>query len=147
MNRIKGLQTGNVNDIQILLEFPTSNPDLLERCVHYILDRYRCNSGREFFDCNFEYIQKIIEICWNTIDTLKSTYQNIFNSGFINNIDKEIFINIEKFSTSTVSDVNRQGSLQNKVEDQDQQLLKDNQFYKWMDENVILFTSSILYKK
>jgi hypothetical protein len=137
LNRVKGLQTGNVNDIQILLEFPTSNPDLLERCVHYILDRYRCNSGREFFECNFEYIQKIIEICGNTIDTLKSTYQNIFNSQSINSIDKEIFINIDKFST-----------LQNTPSrDQDQQLLKDNQFYQWLDKNVILQKGSVLRLK
>jgi len=137
LNRVKGLQTGNVNDIQILLEFQTSNPDLLEKNVHYILDRYRCNSGREFFECNFEYIQKIIEICGNTIDTLKSTYQNIFNSQSINSIDKEIFINIDKFST-----------LQNTPSrDQDQQLLKDNQFYQWLDKNVILQKGSVLRLK
>jgi hypothetical protein len=43
--RIRGLQTGNVNNIEILLDFKTSNPDLLEKCAHYILDRYRCNSN------------------------------------------------------------------------------------------------------
>ena len=41
--RIRGLQTGNVNNIETLLDFKTSNPDLLEKCAHYILDRYRCN--------------------------------------------------------------------------------------------------------
>jgi len=145
LKRVKGLQTANEVDIQILLKFPTSNPNLLESCVHYILDRYRSNSGREFFDCDFEYIKKIIEICGNTIDTLKSTYQNIFNSGFINNIDKEIFINIDKFSslqnkvedqellkgTSTVFDVNRQGS----------------HFYQWLDKNIILQKGSVLRLK
>ena len=39
--RIRGLQTGNVDNIQVLLDFKTSNPDLLEKNVHYILDRYR----------------------------------------------------------------------------------------------------------
>ena len=34
--RIKGLQTGNVNDIEIIFDFKTSNADLLEKCVHYI---------------------------------------------------------------------------------------------------------------
>jgi prophage antirepressor-like protein len=48
--RTKGLQTGNVNDIEVILDFQTSNADLLEKCIHYILDRYRCNSNREFFD-------------------------------------------------------------------------------------------------
>jgi hypothetical protein len=75
--RIKGMQTANVNNIEIVLDYPTSNPDLLEKCVHYILDRYRCNSNREFFDCNIEYIKMIVSICGHTIDTLKSTYQHI----------------------------------------------------------------------
>jgi len=63
--RIRGLQTGNVNNIEILLDFKTSNPDLLEKCAHYILDRYRCNSNREFFDCDINYIKTIVEICRN----------------------------------------------------------------------------------
>ena len=137
LKRVKGLQTGNVNDIQILLEFPTSNPNLLESCVHYILDRYRSNSGREFFDCNFEYIQKIIEICGNTIDTLKSTYQNIFNSQSINGIDKEIFINIDKFSQNTLLISNTSGD----------QNIKDSQFYQWLDKNIILQKGGVLRLK
>ncbi|KAJ3057935.1 hypothetical protein HK102_010775 [Quaeritorhiza haematococci] len=55
-SRIKGMQIGNRNDIRVLLDFKTSNPDILERAVHYILDRYRCNSNREFFDCNVDHI-------------------------------------------------------------------------------------------
>ncbi|MEY3422660.1 MAG: hypothetical protein RIR48_2985, partial [Bacteroidota bacterium] len=73
--RIRGLQTGNVNEIQILMDYQTSNADLLERCVHYILDRYRCNSNREFFDCNVNYIQMVVRICGKVIDTLKSSFQ------------------------------------------------------------------------
>ena len=75
--RVKGLQTGNVSDIKVLFDFPTSNPDILEKVVHYILDRYRCNSNREFFNCNVEYIKLIVTICGNVIDTLKSTFQHI----------------------------------------------------------------------
>ncbi len=75
--RVKGLQTGNVEDIQVLLDFKTSNEDILERMVHYVLDRYRCNSNREFFDCNLEYIKLVINVAGKTIDTLKSTYQHI----------------------------------------------------------------------
>lgn len=45
--RIRGLQTGNVNNIEILLDFKTSNPDLLDR---------------EFFDCDPEYIKSIITV-------------------------------------------------------------------------------------
>jgi hypothetical protein len=75
--RIKGGQTYNVNDIQILLDYPTGNADLLEKVVHYILDRYRCNSNREFFECNVEYIKNVVRTAGKTIDTLKSTYQTI----------------------------------------------------------------------
>lgn len=75
--RIKCLQTGNVNNIEVLLDSHTSNSDLLEKCVHYILDRYRCNSNREFFDCNVDYIKMVVETCCKCIDTLKSSYQHI----------------------------------------------------------------------
>jgi phage anti-repressor protein len=77
--RIKGLQTANVNDIEVLLDFPTSNADLLEKCAHYILDRYRCNSNREFFDCDVNYINTVVIVCGTVIDTLKSSYQHISN--------------------------------------------------------------------
>jgi prophage antirepressor-like protein len=87
--RIKGLQTGNVNNIEIILDFPTSNPDLLEKCVHYILDRYRCNSNREFFDCDVNYINTIVNVCGTVIDTLKSTYQHISKEELV---DKLIII-------------------------------------------------------
>jgi hypothetical protein len=80
-NRVKGLQTGNMKDIEVIFDFRTSNSDLLERIVHYILDRYRCNSNREFFDCNIDYIKNIVNIIGNTMDTLKSTYQSIPNDS------------------------------------------------------------------
>ena len=85
-SRIKGLQTGNVNNIEVILDFKTSNSDLLERIVHYLLDRYRCNSNREFFDCDIEYIKLIIKIVGDTIDTLKSTYQHISKEELINKL-------------------------------------------------------------
>lgn len=75
--RIKGLQTGNVDDIEILFDCETNNADLLERCVHDILYKYRCKSNREFFDCDVEYIKMIIEYTNTTFNTMKSTYQNI----------------------------------------------------------------------
>jgi hypothetical protein len=75
--RLKGLQTANSNDIKVILDFQTSNPDLLERMVHYILERYRCNSNREFFECKLEYIKNIVTICGNVLDVLKSSFQDI----------------------------------------------------------------------
>lgn len=93
-NRVKGLQTGNVKKIETVLDFKTSNSDLLERVVHYILDRYRCNSNREFFDCNIDYIKSIVTILGNTIDTLKSTYHHISNEELIDKINMRVGLKI-----------------------------------------------------
>ena len=93
-NRVKGLQTGNVKKIETVLDFKTSNSDLLERVVHYVLDRYRCNSNREFFDCDIEYIKNIVTILGNMIDTLKSTYHNISKEELINKINLRVGMKI-----------------------------------------------------
>ncbi len=74
--RIKGLQTGNVNKIEILYDYITSNADILERLVHYILDDYRCESGREFFNCDVKYIKRVIRKCGALMHTLKSSYEH-----------------------------------------------------------------------
>ncbi|KAJ3079320.1 hypothetical protein HK102_003862 [Quaeritorhiza haematococci] len=75
--RVKGLQTANVGELKILLAFPTSNPDLVERDVHYYLDRYRLNANREFFDCDPEYIKTVVELRGNFVNTMGSAYQAI----------------------------------------------------------------------
>ena len=49
LNRIKALQTGCVDKINILHECPTSNDVLLESIVHYILKNYRFNCERKHF--------------------------------------------------------------------------------------------------
>ena len=121
-NRIKGIQTGNVRDIEILLNFRTSNSDLLEKVLHYILDRYRCNSNREFFDCDIEYIKSIVTLLGNTIDTLKSTYQHITKDELINKMNERVGIKINdppEYSDSLIN-----------------QNTNDNPFYKWLDENI-----------
>ncbi|KAJ3056105.1 hypothetical protein HK102_011244 [Quaeritorhiza haematococci] len=92
--RIKGMQTGNRNDIRILLDFKTSNPDLLERTAHYILDRYRSNSNREFFDCDTEHIKRVVILAGNTIDTLKSMYENISADEFITRVNQNAGISM-----------------------------------------------------
>jgi len=116
-----------MNDIEVLLDFETSNPDLLEKCVHYILDRYRCNSNREFFDCDVNYIKTILEICGNVIDTLKSTYQHISKEELVEKLKSNgVEIDIE--------DVNEC--------DSNEQV--NNDFYKWLEENIGINTGSIL---
>lgn len=92
-NRMKGLQTANLKDIEVVLDFRTSNSDLLERTVHYVLDRYRCNSNREFFDCNINHIKNVINIIGSTIDTLKSCYQNISNDELTNKLNEKMCTN------------------------------------------------------
>jgi hypothetical protein len=101
------MQTANINNIQVVLDYPTSNPDLLEKCVHYILDRYRCNSNREFFDCKLEYIKMIVTICARTIDTLKSSYQDIIQEELYDklNMTTTVFMSASHTKVSSISSV------------------------------------------
>jgi len=110
--RVKGMQTGVLRDINILFEYKTSNPDLLEKNVHYILERYRCNPNREFFNCNLEYIKTIVSICGDVIDTLRSTYENITLEEIYSKL-KDHNIDIRHKNTGA------------------------NVFFKWLDEHIM----------
>ena len=81
--RKKSLQTGNVDDIITLYDYHTSDDSLLEQIIHNILNSYRCQSGREHFSCNLEYIKLIIDIAGKFLDTLKSTYEHITKDELI----------------------------------------------------------------
>ncbi len=129
--RIRGLQTGNVDNIQVLLDFKTSNPDLLEKNVHYILDRYRCNSNREFFDCDINYIKTVVAICGNILDTLKSTYQHISKD--------------ELFEKLTISGVNVDENINRVCPPPYNSVNAD--FYNWLDKNVVESHNSLLKLK
>jgi prophage antirepressor-like protein len=132
--RIKGLQTGNVHDIEVFLDFPTSNPDLLEKCAHYILDRYRCNSNREFFDCDLNYIKCIVEICGNVLDTLKSTYQHISKEELLEKLrNRNVEVDVD-------ADINE-------CEYQSDSDYQGNDVYSWLEENVVYKQDSILQAK
>jgi prophage antirepressor-like protein len=125
--RIKGLQTGNMNDIEMLLDFKTSNADLLEKTVHYILDRYRCNSNREFFDCDIDYIKRVVNIIGNTIDTLKSCYQNITQDELLDKLNVNLGTN---YDMETMLHVENNNQIQPPPP------LYDNDFENWLDENI-----------
>jgi phage anti-repressor protein/transcription termination factor NusB len=84
--RIQGLQTGCVDDIQILYDFNCSNEDVLEKVVHYILGHYRSNSNREHFTCNIQHTKKILDICGIVIDTCKSSFEAITQEELIEKI-------------------------------------------------------------
>ena len=94
IKRVKGMQTANVNNIVIILDFECSNADLLEKCVHYILERYRCNNNREFFDCNVEYIIEIVNLVGGVIDSLKSMYEHIPIEDMKKKIEEKLLINL-----------------------------------------------------
>lgn len=112
MKRKKGLQTGNVNDIKILYDYHTCNEDLLERYVHYILQRYRCNSNREFFDCNVDYIINVIHIAGNVLDTLRSSFETITSQELMTKLDEklgELDLSLE-YTTCNESEQGNQGN-------------------------------------
>lgn len=139
-NRVKGLQTGNVNNLEVILDYKTSNADLLERAVHYILDRYRCNSNREFFDCEIQYIKNTVTILGNTIDTLKSCYQHISNDELTNKLQENVGIVISESQTKSI-ELNLQSESSVKlIEDKDE-------FFDWMQDNVIEKRNGILNLK
>lgn len=121
--RVKGLQTANVNDIQILLDFETSNADILEKSVHYVLDRYRCNSNREFFDCDSEYIKLVVFIVGNTLDTLKSSFQDIKREDLFSKLNEKMGTNYN--------------IKENPILVLDQSPLPANKFEKWLDKYIV----------
>jgi phage anti-repressor protein len=129
--RIKGLQTGNMNDIQVLLDFKTSNADLLEKTVHYILERYRCNSNREFFDCDVEFIKTIVEICGKVVDTLKSCYHQISKEQILNKL-KSVNLEIDVNNKDNLPDMlalTRQSSDM-------AALTQQSDLYNWLNNNI-----------
>jgi hypothetical protein len=136
--RIKNLQTANVNDIKILLDFKTHNPDLLEKCVHYILDRYRCDSNREFFDTDINYINLVIIILGTVLDTLKSSYSNISKTDLLNKLNEKLGTAlIEKH---IINDKN--------FNDEDcDELESKNDFYNFLKDNLEYRKNSYLQVK
>ena len=128
-SRVKGLQTGNVTDIKVMLDFKTSNSDLLERLVHYTLDRYRCNSNREFFDCNIDHITNVVNIMGNTIDTLKSSYQSISKTELFNKLNDKLETNFRNYDNYV---------------NVEYPPTYDKDFETWLDEHIELKTNKIL---
>ncbi|KAJ3073050.1 hypothetical protein HDU98_002319 [Podochytrium sp. JEL0797] len=74
--RVQGLQTGCVEDIEVLMDYHTCNAVILETVVHYVLTRYRTND-REHFECSLEHIRRTIETLGNAIHVLRSSYEVI----------------------------------------------------------------------
>jgi phage anti-repressor protein len=131
--RIKGLQTGNVNNIEIIFDFHTSNADLLEKMAHYVLDRYRCNSNREFFDCDIGYIKNTISILGKTLDTLRSSFQHITIDDLLNRLNYKM--NVQPLTFSTRGEVMIQPPDYN------------DDFYKFLEKHIVYKKDSMLSLK
>jgi phage anti-repressor protein len=123
--RLKDLQTGNVDKIEVLFDYKTSNAMLLEKLVHYILDRYRCNSNREFFNCDIEYIKQTIHICGGMMDTLKSSYQHIANEELYSKLKPIVeppeYNSINSIDETIVSDIT---------------IEQDDGLWNWLDNTI-----------
>ncbi len=128
--RVKGLQTGNVNNIEVLLDYHTSNADILEKVVHYVLDRYRCNSNREFFDCDIEHIKRVVRSAGSMMDTLKSCYQHITLEEFEMKLSSKIGVRFEDCACEDEEEVGETST--------------NNDFFNWLEENVEYNENSIL---
>ena len=108
--RVKSLQTSCVEDIVVEHVTMTSNGPLLESIIHYILDRYRCNSKREHFSTSLSYIKKIISIANLFMDTLKSSYDNISDKDLL----KIIILKLStEFKISELTDISNTDTINN----------------------------------
>ncbi len=134
--RVRSLQTGNANDIKVYLDFKTSNPDILERSVHYILDRYRCNSNREFFDCDVNYITMVVTTMGSVLDTLKSSYQTIQQEELVNKLNEKLGTKIKKLECNVTEVVDYKVSNNQVSYHQPQNHLEERDFYKWLNDNI-----------
>lgn len=114
--RIKCLQTGNVEDIEIVYDYPTSNDVLLESVVHFVLDRYRSNSNREHFRCDIEYMKLVIQTVGKMIDTLKSSFETISKEELLDKLGYTQPL----LPKETPKEISK---------------MENNQFYKLLNEN------------
>jgi len=124
-SRVKGLQTACVQTIQVLFDYPTNNDLLLETAVHHILDRYRCNSNREHFRCDLDYMKRIVTIVGKVLDTLKSSYQTISENELM-----------QRLEMKSIEENRNVLSLPDPYQ---------NSFSKWLDENLIYSYGDILH--
>lgn len=85
----------NIDVVKTLI-METCNDALLEEGVHYILDRYKCNSNREHFRCDLSYIKMVTEVLCNLLNLVKSSDQNVSSDELNRNISKGLFLKSSK---------------------------------------------------
>lgn len=135
--RAKGLQTGNVEDIQIIYDYETNNEHLLEKVVHFILARYRVNPKREFFDCKVEYMKMVIRMCGTFLDTFKSTFENIEFEEIIKKLNEKQFgVKLREFDAITIQNTENTSELETKNDNTRKEETTNNEFENWLSENI-----------
>lgn len=95
MTRLKGFQTGNINDVEVIYDHWTSDSFVLERLVHGVLKKYRCRKNREFFDCDNDFMINVIKICGQFMDTMMSMCSTMSANDILFKL-KEKGINMDK---------------------------------------------------
>lgn len=145
--RAKGLQTGNVEDIQIIYDYETHNEDVLEKVVHYILARYRVNPKREFFDCKVEYMKMVIRMCGEFLDTFKSTCENIEFEEVIEKLNEKQFgLKMRECDAITIQNTENTVKMET-TNDGISNVQTTSAFEKWFNENVERRENGILNLK
>jgi prophage antirepressor-like protein len=82
-------QTPCVLDIQILYEVKTIDCDILEKLVHYSLNKYRI-SKREHFSSRLEHIKFVMDKCAKFVNTIGCVRQNITEKEFTKKLGNSI---------------------------------------------------------
>jgi prophage antirepressor-like protein len=128
--RVKSIQTNNVEDLRIEFDFLTSNDKLLEESIHYVLDRYRSNSNREHFWCNKDYIVMVIKLLGNVIDTLKSSYDTISQDKLLEYVSNNL---LQGQSDPSVIKQNIIISQPHHSDSDTEEFNQDDLFWDWLD--------------
>ena len=130
-DRKKDLQTGCINDIDVLFEIHTNNSLKLETIVHDILHKY--HHSREYFRCDLEYIKIIVTLCRDFLHTMKSSHQVISEDELLNKLNENMGLNI---SVSEKDDIPKIQEIQESSQ------IKENNVYEQYITNNILITNN-----
>jgi hypothetical protein len=114
LKRKTALQTSQVDDIQVIYEYKTSDDVLLESIVHKILSRYRLN--REHFMCNVDYMKLIINTAGSVLDILNSSFEYITKEELYKKIYNKLELNNIEYNEDIDDDINDNSNIINDLE-------------------------------
>jgi hypothetical protein len=134
------------------------NKKLLEKVVHHILDQYRIDQRREWFEVSFEIAKEVLNSAQLFLDGLVDRCESIYNTKFYNKLDDLInTLNIhDKDNESVIIDNN---SIEESIIEKDETIINNTindlntknplDFDKFIldcciiDENLTSFSSDI----